>query len=587
MSAQPVRRRLAAILAADVAGYSRLMGEDEEGTLGALTAHRTELIEPCIAEHRGRVVKTTGDGLLAEFASVVDAVRCAVAFQKGIVRRNADIPEDCRIVFRIGVNLGDVIVQEDDIYGDGVNVAARLEGLAESGGVVISGSVHEQVRGKLEAEFDDLGPQRVKNIGEPVCAFSLRFTGGSDRMNRRTSAAPPLPDKPSIAVLPFDNISNDPEQEYFADGIAEEIITALSRFHWFFVIARNSSFTYKGRSVDVRQVGRELGVRYVLEGSVRKGGDRLRITAQLVEAGTGNHLWAERYDGALENVFDLQDRIAEGVVGAIEPNIQRAEIERSRRKRPESLNAYDLFLRALPLSMSFAPADNAKLNDLLDLALQMDPNFAAAHGLAAAIMTQRLMWGGLDEAAREAAIEHARTVISLNTDDAFALAAAGHTLSMLAREFDLGRRTLDQAIRLNPNSAIALSASAVLHSMMGNVVKTIKQAQQSLRLNPFDPSRVMPLTAMSRAHFLAGRYDEAVESAMHAIQTNPRFLSAYIVAIASSVRSGRTAQGEELVERLLSTAPNLRWSVFANTMFTRAELQERLAAPLRETKLPE
>ena len=335
-------RRLAAILAADVAGYSRLMGADEEATLAQLKFHRKELVDPKIREHRGRIVKTTGDGMLIEFASVVDAARCAVEIQRGMAERNADVSQDRRIEFRIGINVGDVIFENEDIFGDGVNIAARLESIAEPNGIIISEDAYRQVRDKLDVSFEDGGVQQLKNIARPVGVYRAQL----DRPSRLVSTLK-LPDKPSIAVLPFQNMSGDAEQEYFADGIVEDIITALSRFRQLFVIARNSSFVYKGRAVDVKQVGRELGVRYVLEGSVRKVSNRIRITGQLVDAATGAHLWADRFDGALADVFDLQDQVTSSVVGAIAPKIEQAEIERAKSKPPESLEAYDHYLRGI------------------------------------------------------------------------------------------------------------------------------------------------------------------------------------------------------------------------------------------------
>jgi adenylate cyclase len=334
-------RRLAAILAADVAGYSRLIGADEEGTLGRLKAVRAELIDPKIAEHKGRVVKTTGDGLLVEFASVVDALRCAVEVQREMSLRNDRVPEDRRIDYRIGINMGDIVVEDGDIFGDGVNVAARLEALAEPGGICVSARVQEDVAGRLDLAFEDIGEQNLKNIARPVHVWRIR-PGAKPAI----SAPLALPDKPSIAVLPFQNLSGDPEQEYLADGLVEEIITALSRIRWLFVIARNSSFTYKGQAVDVKRVGRELGVRYVLEGSVRKAGGRVRITAQLIDAQSSAHLWADRFDGSLEDIFDLQDQIATSVAGVIEPTLREVEMQRAKRKPTASLDAYDLYLRA-------------------------------------------------------------------------------------------------------------------------------------------------------------------------------------------------------------------------------------------------
>jgi adenylate cyclase len=342
-------RRLAAILAADVAGYSRLIGADEGGTLQALKAIRAELIDPMIAAHNGRLVKTTGDGLLIEFSSVVDALRCATEMQAGMAERNATVPNDRRIEFRIGINMGDVVVEDGDIFGDGVNVAARLEALAEPGGICVSARVQKDAAGKLDLAFEDLGEQPLKNIARSVRVF--RIVAGPPSLVTVAPVPLTLPDKPSVAVLPFTNMSADPEQEYFADGVVEEIITALSRIRWLFVIARNSSFTYKGRAVDVKQVARELGVRYVLEGSVRKGGNRLRITGQLIDTSTGAHIWADRFDGALDDIFELQDLVASNVAGAIEPKLRQSEIERATRKPTESLDAWDLYLRALALAL--------------------------------------------------------------------------------------------------------------------------------------------------------------------------------------------------------------------------------------------
>src|SRR5437667_5330553 len=338
-------RRLAAILAADIGGYSRLMGADEEGTLAALKAIRRELGDPKIAEHRGRIVKTTGDGLLVEFASVVDAVRCAVEVQRAMADRNAGVPAEKRIEFRFGIHQGDIIVEDGDIFGDGVNLAARLEGLAEPGGICVSGRVRADAAGKVDVAFDDLGEQSLKNIARPLRVYRVRLDEAP--ATHTPAAALALPDKPSIAVLPFQNMSGDPEQEYFADGMVEEITTAIARLSWLFVIARNSSFTYKGKPIDVKQVAAELGVRYVLEGSVRKAQNRVRITGQLIDASTGNHIWADRFDGALDDIFNLQDRVASSVVGALEPRLRLSEIERASRKPSASLDAYDLYLRAL------------------------------------------------------------------------------------------------------------------------------------------------------------------------------------------------------------------------------------------------
>ena len=373
MAEERVERRLTAILAADVSGYSRLMGADEEGTLNQMKAHRRALVDPKIEEHRGRIVKTTGDGLLAEFASVVDAVRCAVDVQRGMVARNAGIANDKRIEYRIGVNVGDIIIDGGDIFGDGVNVAARLEGLAKPGGICVSARVQEDVRGRLDIAFDDEGEQQLKNIEWPVRVYRVQFGGAA--LIARTAL--PIPDKPSIAVLPFDSLSADPDQTYLADGIVEAITAELSRIRSFFVIARNSAFAYKGRAVNARDIGSELGVAYLLEGSVQKAGNRLRITVQLIETEGGAHVWSGRYDGTLDDIFDLQDRITEQVAGALQPSIRIAEIERSRRKRPQDLGAYDYAMRAMPHVWALEKEESAKALELLDKALAIDPAYPA------------------------------------------------------------------------------------------------------------------------------------------------------------------------------------------------------------------
>jgi TolB-like protein/class 3 adenylate cyclase len=374
-------RRLAAILAADVAGYSRLIGADEEGTLERLKAIRAELIDPKISEHRGRIVKTTGDGLLVEFASVVDALRCGTEWQRGMADYNTVVPSDNRIEFRIGINMGDVVVEDGDIFGDGVNVAARLEGLADPGGICVSARVQEDAEGRLDLTFDDLGDQNLKNIARPVRVYRVRLgivATIPKATPTETGPVPALPDKPSIAVLPFANMSGDPEQEYFADGMVEEIITALSRIRWLFVIARNSSFTYKGQALDVKRVGRELGVRYILEGSVRKGGNRVRITAQLIEAETGTHLWADRFDGLIEDVFELQDKVAVSVAGVIEPALQAAEMRRSAARPTTDLSAYDLYLRALATYFPMTEVRIFKALGWLEQAIAIDRHYGLA-----------------------------------------------------------------------------------------------------------------------------------------------------------------------------------------------------------------
>src|SRR5262245_27407377 len=461
---------MAAILAADVVGYSRLMGADEEGTLARLKAHRREMIDPKVAEHHGRIVKTIGDGVLIEFGSVVDALRCAIDLQRGMAERNAGEPEASRIDVRIGINLGDIIVDSDDIHGDGVNIAARLEALAEPGGICISQTVLDHARGKFAFDVEDGGSQNLKNITEPVHIYRV-LCDGIPRLATAQARASALamPEKPSIAVLPFDNLSGDPEQEYFADGIVEDIITALSRIHWLFVIARNSSFTYKGKSVDVKRVARELGVRYVLEGSVRKASNRVRITGQLVDATTGAHVWANRFDGALDDIFDLQDHVTASVVGAIEPRLQQAEIERAGRKPTESLDAYDYFLRGMASFHLFTRDRLLEARRLFQRATELDANYASAYGMAAWCVCLSKTNGWLFDPEREIAegVRLARRAVAVGKDDPTALWSGGINLAYLAAEVETGAAYIDRAIVLNPNSAAAWSMSGWLRIYLG------------------------------------------------------------------------------------------------------------------------
>src|SRR5262245_16546221 len=409
------QRRLAAIVSADVAGYSRLMGRDESGTLAALKALRRDLIDPRIIEHGGRIVKTTGDGLLLEFASVVDAVRCVTEIQAAMAAHNADIPAERRIEFRVGVNIGDIIIDGDDIFGDGVNVAARLQELAAAGGICVSGRVQEDVRGKLDIAFEDAGEQQLKNIAWPVRVHRVKAHGATSAVSPQLA----LPDKPSIAVLPFQNMSGDAEQEYFADGITEDIITALSRIPSLFVIARNSSFAYKGKAIDIRQIGRELGVRYVLEGSVRKAGQRLRITGQLVEAETGSHLWADRFDSVLEDVFDLQDRVTMAVTGAIEPSVTQAEIRRANRKPTENLQAYDWLLRGLGERQLYSRDGFDRAIEMARRAIELDPRYAQAYAYLADWIVRRKINGWMEDESGETAegVRFAHLAVQLAPND--------------------------------------------------------------------------------------------------------------------------------------------------------------------------
>lgn len=551
MASERVERRLTAILAADVAGYSRLMGVDEEGTLRQLKAHRRALVDPKIKKHHGHIVKTTGDGMLVEFASVVDAVRCAVEVQRGMGERNTDVAPEKRIEFRIGINVGDIIIDSRDIYGDGVNVAARLEALAEPGGVCVSGRVREDAEGKLDVVFEDKGEQQLKNIARPVRVYKLRLGRAGDT----TKPALALPDKPSIAVLPFQNMSGDPEQEYFAEGMVEEIITALSRMRWLFVIARNSSFTYKGRPVDVKQVGRELGVRYLLEGSVRKAANRVRITGQLIDASTGAHLWADRFDGALDDIFALQDEITISVVGAIEPSVRLAEIERAKRKRPDSLDAYDLYLRALSYNITSIAGDAGKALPLLEEALKLEPDYAAAHALVAWCHEQRWLRGGFDPEDKAAGLQHAHAAIAAGADDATALAIAGFVMTILDRDYENAVNALDRARALSSSSALVLGFRSLVQALMGNSEAAIEDAKLALRLSPFDQLSYIPYIALTFAHFAVGHFEEAAEAASNAVQSNPRFSVPYQLQAATLARLGRMDEAKAVVRRLLEFEP--------------------------------
>jgi len=551
MAEERVQRRLAAILAADVAGYSRLMGQDEEDTLAALTAHRTELIEPCIAEHRGRVVKTTGDGILAEFASVVDAVRCAVVFQEGMRERNADGPEDRRIQFRIGVNLGDVIVQDDDVFGDGVNVAARLEAMADTGGVCVSGDVYRQCRGKVHVQFDDLGEQQVKNIAEPIQTYRVRF----DASVAKDRAARPAPlDGPSIAVLPFDNMSGDPEQAYFSDGIAEDIITDLSKLSGLVVIARNSSFAYRGKSVDVKRIARELGVGYVLEGSVRKASSRVRITAQLIDGTTAAHLWAERYDRELEDIFAIQDEITGHVVEALKVKLDVGERKRIGRLGTTNVEAYDYVLRGREMLYRFTPDTNAEAEGLFEKAIALDPSFTAPYAdLAIVVFTAYLnRWNDASEANLERGFRLAQKAIGLD-----ASSPQGHWALALAH---LWRRELDQAL-VEAEKAVVLAPSyAEAAAVRGNILgyasrpdEAIESLERAMRLDPRPPN--IWLHFLAHAHFLKGEYEEAVGLLNRRIRLLPGTDISRALLASCYGHLGRAAEAREAWAALLEINP--------------------------------
>ena len=556
MEAGRVERKLSAILAADVAGYSRLMGADEEGTLDRLNCHRREHLDPCIARHRGRIVKTTGDGLLAEFASVVDAVRCAVEVQAGMAERNAAVGNDERLEFRIGINVGDIIEQDGDVFGEGVNIAARLERIAEPGGICVSARVQEDAAGKIGLRFEDIGEQALKNIARPIRAYRLHPDGAKQLSPSRPTLR--LPDRPALAVLPFHNMSADPEQDYFADGIVEDIITALSRFKSFAVIARNSSFVYKGKAIDVREVARELGVRYVLEGSVRRSGERLRITAQLIETIAGAHLWADRFDGAVADIFDAQDRIADSVIGVIEPQIRQAEIERSRRKRPESLDAYDLYLRALSKAYSARPEDNAEAFAQFMQAVALEPNYAPFLTGACFALEFRvaLGWPALTGDDRAACLDLVRRALADPQGDATVLAQCGLTLVTM-REYDRGMQIVANAVEANPNSHFVLMIAGIAELQCGKLEDALTHSRRAILMSPGDPTAPWPMTTIAHAHMALGNYVEALKAAELSIAVNAGFDPTYWMLIAANAQLGRMDEARRYLAKFRTLAPDV------------------------------
>jgi adenylate cyclase len=537
----PVERRLAAILAADVAGYSRLIGADEEGTLGRFKAIRADLFDPKIAEHRGRIVKTTGDGLLVEFASVVDALRCATEVQAGMSERNASVPADLQIQWRIGINVGDVVVEDGDIFGDGVNIAARLQTLAAPGGICVSARVQEDAAGKMDLAFDDLGDQRLHNIARPVRVYRIGI-GAASRPPL------PLPDKPSIAVLAFTNMSGDPEQEFFADGIAEDIITVLSKSRLLFVIARNSSFTYKGKAVAVPEIGRELGVRYVLEGSVRKAGNRVRVTAQLIDALSGGHLWAERFDRDLADIFSVQDEITVRVSGAILPAVERSERERAARKPPHSLDAWESYYRGMWHFANVEAAENEKARSFFGRAIELDSRFAPAEAALALTYLNEitLFRPHLREVNIPRALDHAGSAIKIDATDATAHAVFARALWMSGRHAE-SLAEADLAVSLDPNSAAAHGARGGASLWGGRPCEAIEPLRTAMRLSPFDPLVPLWLHFTARAHYWAQDYVSSVAVARQLRHSFPNFRQPYNTLIAALGQTGQINEAHEVM----------------------------------------
>jgi len=547
-------RRLAAILAADMVGYSRLMGLDETGTVQALREHRAAA-DPLIAEHGGRIVKTTGDGVLVEFGSVVSAVECALGLQRLAAEQNAGTPAERRMEWRIGVHLGDVLIEGDDILGDGVNIAARLEGIAEPGGICISEDAFRQVRGKVEVEFADLGEQSLKNIARPLRVYRVGLSLAS-RQPITAPAALPLPDKPSIAVLPFANMSSDPEQEFFADGVAEDIITGLSRYPSLFVIARNSSFTYKGRAVDVKQVGRELGVRYALEGSVRKAGNRIRITAQLVEAEAGNHVWAERYDRDLADIFGLQDEITEAVTIAIAPAIADAERRRAMRRPPASLDAWSAYQRGYWHFSKGTPDDNALAEQFFQQAIDLDPSFAGGYtGLAYAQTRATGVFGKRDLASIwDLTFMLARRAVTLDGNDAEARTCFAEQL-LRGADYEAALAELELALATSPNLAAAYGVLGAVLMWSGKPKKGREALEKSIRLDPRNPNMTLRLLDVTISYYLSGEYDAAVEAAKRSIRSYPDFSNTYRWLAAALGQIGRIEEAKQTLEKAIAMAP--------------------------------
>jgi adenylate cyclase len=592
MAEARVERRLAAILAADVAGYSRLMGADEVGTLAALKAHRREVFDPGIAQHHGRIVKTTGDGMLVEFASAVDAVNCAIKVQEKMTERAAKASGPC-IQFRIGINIGDIIIDGDDIFGDGVNVAARVENECEPGGVCLSGNAFEQVRGKTSFAFDDLGERSLKNIDRPVRLYALRSAVSSTATATKWPAEGakllPLPDKPSVAVLPFQNISGDPEQDYFADGMVEDIITALSRFKSLFVIARNSSFTYKGKAVDIKQVGRELGVRYVVEGSVRKAGGRVRITGQLIEAATGAHLWADKIDAALEDVFELQDEVTLRIAGAIEPSITQAEINRALVKPTSNLDAYDLYLRAVSIHHSQTRSDLDEALRLLDQAIVLDPGYSLAKAFAASIHVVKSSQGWASPEDRTRAVQLAREALSSSFDETKTITFAALTLAWLAHDYGVAVAAVDRAVHLNPNSFDVLMRSGAVRNLAGDFDRAIDHFLRSIRSNPLDPQMGWGHGGLAYAHIAKGEYEKALEYARRGAHEMPQWAPGWMFMAIACAYLGDLEAAREAIERFLQLRPNFSISTHRKTssLYREQWIRDRLEHGLRLAGVPE
>ncbi len=579
MTEQRVQRRLAAILAADVVGYSALMQRAEEATYAEFERLKRELIEPSLYRHEGRLIKTTGDGALAEFASPLAAMRCAVEIQDHLASGSSPLR------LRVGLNLGDVIVGQDgDLYGDGINIAVRLEGTADPGGILISEKVYSEVEGKLDVGFEDRGEQQLKNISKPVRAFAVR-AGAFSALTERLSAAPAVPDKPSIAVLPFENMSGDPEQEYFADGMVEEIITALSRFKSMFVIARNSSFTFKNKAVDIKEVGRRLGVRYVLEGSVRKASGKVRITGQLIDAVTGAHIWADRFERDLTDIFALQDEVTVAVVSAIQPKLLQTEISMATRRRPENLTAYDYYLRALPQFYLSTREGLAEAIRLAHRALELDPQFGPVAALAAGCHMQNVFFGyAVDpQFERKEAVRLFRLALSLDDSDPDILAWAAIISAFLVGDCESSVEMADRAVALNPNSLLAWGSRGQVYRIAGLLEEALRSFERAIRTSPVDPRLHLTLVGMAQALIELRRFDEAIVAGKKALRQNPSFSPAYRCLASAFAHLGRDAEAREAAARVLELDPAFTISAW----IARGGMAKLVIDGLRKTGLPE
>ena len=580
MAEQRVQRRLAAILAADVVGYSALMQRAEEATYAEFERLKRELIEPSLSRHEGRLIKTTGDGALAEFASPLAAMRCAVEIQDHLASGGSPLR------LRVGLNLGDVIVGQDgDLYGDGINIAVRLEGTADPGGILISDKVYNEVEGKLDAGFEDRGEQQLKNISKPVRAYAVR-AGAPGALTEGLSAAPPLPDKPSIAVLPFQNMSGDPEQEYFADGIVEDIITALSHFKSLFVIARNSSFTFKGRAVDIKEVGRRLGVRYVLEGSVRKASGKVRIAGQLIDAVTGTHIWADRFERDLTDIFALQDEVTVAVVSAIQPKMLQTEIAMAARRRPENLTAYDFYLRALPQFYLSTREGVAEATKLAHRALELDPRFGLVAALAGVCHMQRVLFGyAVDpQFDRKEAVRLFRLALSLDDSDADTLAYAAIISAYMVGDCESEIELANRAVALNPNSFLAWGCRGHVFRFAGLPEEAVRSFEHAIRMSPVDPRLHLPFTGMGMAFIELRRFNEAIVAGKKAQRQNPSFPPASFCLASAFAHLGRDAETREAAARVLETDPGFTISALIARVPKHSKL---FIEGLRKAGLPE